>query len=294
MLNRRHPIDIIQALPKRFKESHKGTYGRLLIIAGSRRYTGAAALMVEAALRSGVGLVIAVAIHDVAQVIRFRSPEAIVMEAPEADGAFDKQVVGLIRDVLNEYDCTAVGIGPGLGPMMHATPIYDGMHELLMANHWPMLVDADALAPIYQRVLANPIDDARVVFTTHPKEFLTMTNASQLDEKNKAVLLAAKQARQVIVYKTNGTIIGSPDGIWNCRTGNEGLATAGSGDVLSGMVAGLLAQGVPPFQAAKVGVYMHGLTAEIASKALGLRSIIASDLCNTISEAFQELVQYHG
>ena len=294
MLNRRHPIDIIQAIPKRFKESHKGTYGRLLLMAGSRRYTGAAALMVEAALRSGVGLVIVVAIHDVAQVIRIRNPEAIVIEAPETDGSFDKRVVDLMRDILTEYECSAVGIGPGIGPLKHSDHVYGGMHQMLVEHKWPMLIDADALAPMYQRVVAQPIGDNRLVFTPHPKEFLSMTKASQLDEKNKAVLQAAKQARQVIVYKTNGTIIGSAHGVWDCRTGNEGLATAGSGDVLSGMVSGFLAQGVPPLNAAKLGVYMHGLTAEIASHEFGLRSIVASDLCQTIPKAFQELVQYHG
>jgi len=294
MLNRRHPIDIIQAIPKRYKESHKGTYGRLLIIAGSRRYTGAATLMVEAALRAGVGMVTVVATHDTAQVIRIRAPEAIVVEAPESNGGFDKAAISTIRECAHDMNVTAVGIGPGLGALKSATDFYDGIDELIRECTWPVLIDADAMAPLYERCVRQPLDDHRLVFTPHPKEFLTMVNQTELNEKNRDVLVACKAIRQTIVYKTNGSIVGSSDGIWQSKTGNEGLATAGSGDVLSGMISSLLAQGSTPVHAAKLGVYMHGLASEIASADLGLRSIIASDLCQYIPKTFQELVQYHG
>jgi len=183
MLNRRHPIDIIQAIPKRYKESHKGTYGRLLIIAGSRRYTGAATLMVEAALRAGVGMVTVVATHDTAQVIRIRAPEAIVVEAPESNGGFDKAAISTIRECAHDMNVTAVGIGPGLGALKSATDFYDGIDELIRECTWPVLIDADAMAPLYERCVRQPLDDHRLVFTPHPKEFLTMVNQTELKKK---------------------------------------------------------------------------------------------------------------
>ena len=294
MLIRRHPIDIIQLVPQRMKESHKGTYGRLLIVAGSSKYTGAASLMVEAALRSGVGVVYVIATHLTAQVIRQRTPEAVVIEAPEEGGGFDKKTIGIIKDVLSEFNINALGIGPGMGEIKQASEFYDGVMKILVETKMPTLVDADALAPLYQAVLTQSVEGNQCVFTPHPKEFLTMTNLAQLIDENKDVLNACKKAKQVIVYKTDATIVANEEGIWRSMTGNESLATAGSGDVLSGIIAGFLAQGVPGFDAAKLGVYLHGLVAEIGSRELGLRSLIASDLCDYISKGFQELVQYHG
>lgn len=294
MLIRRHPIDIIQLIPKRIKESHKGTYGRLLIVAGSSRYTGAAALMVEAALRTGVGIVYAIATHSSAQIIRQRNPEAVVIEAPEINGGFDRKAVDTIRDILHEFNINAVGIGPGIGLLKQPDDFYGGLLELLKTHKLNALVDADALAPIFQKISNQTWMPNQLVFTPHPKEFLEMTMRESISDVNKDVLSEAKKVHQVIVYKTNATIITNDDGIWRAGTGNESLATAGSGDVLSGMISSFLAQGVSTYDSARLGVYMHGLTAEIASHDLGLRSLIASDLCKYISKGFQELVQYHG
>ena len=294
MLIRRHPIDIIQLIPKRIKESHKGTYGRLLVMAGSTKYTGAASLMVEAALRSGVGIVYAVATHDTAQVIRNRNPEAVVIEAPEQDGGFDKKVVGVIHDAIKEFRIDAIGIGPGIGPLKASHDIYHGIVNILKESQLPTLVDADALSPIYQAESMALLAPNQIVFTPHPKEFLRMTRKDDVIDENKDVLTACKDVKQVIAYKTNTSIVVSEEGIWRSTTGNESLATAGSGDVLSGIISGFLAQGVASLDAAKLGVYLHGLVAEIASQEFGLRSLIASDLCDYIAKGFQEMAQYHG
>jgi hydroxyethylthiazole kinase-like uncharacterized protein yjeF len=294
MLIRRHPIDVIQLIPKRIKESHKGTYGRLLVIAGSSRYTGAVALMVEAALRSGVGIVYVIATHLAAQVIRQRTPEAVVIEAPEINGGFDRKAVDTIRQTLEEFNIDAIGVGPGIGRLKQSDDFYEGLLELIRMHKLNALIDADALAPIFQKIRHHAFNPNQLVFTPHPKEFLGMTMQESISDINKDVLSASKKVRQVIVYKTSTTIIANDEGIWRAGTGNESLATAGSGDVLSGMISSFLAQGVLPYDAAKLGVYMHGLIAEIATHDLGLRSLIASDLCNYIAKGFQELVHDNG
>ena len=121
-----------------------------------------------------------------------------------------------------------------------------------------------------------------------------MVNHNALTNKNQDVLDACKMANQVVVYKDEATIVASRNGIWPSNTGNESLATAGSGDVLSGIIAGFLGQDMVGFDAAKLGVYLHGLIAEMASNDLGVRSVVASDLCQYLPKGFQELVQYHG
>ncbi|MGA0242070.1 MAG: NAD(P)H-hydrate dehydratase, partial [Candidatus Marinamargulisbacteria bacterium] len=289
-LDIRSSIDIIQSLPKRVAESHKGTYGRFLIVAGSNLYTGAAALMTEAALRSGVGSVVVVCTHLTGHVIRIRCPEAIVIDAPESQGTFDKSAVDIIVNAIKYHNITAVGMGPGMGQIKSADVFYDNIMAFLSSHKLPLLVDADALVPIFHWVKTHGFEDHRIVFTPHPKEFRDMLQDTTpiLDEK-KSVLMVAKKIQQVIVYKHHATMIGSTEGIWRSPTGNSALATAGSGDVLSGMVGGLMAQGMLSLPAAKLGVYMHGLAGELAADQRGLRSVLARDLCDHISSVFLTL-----
>ena len=294
MLIRRHPIDITQLIPDRKKDAHKGSCGRLLIIAGSCRYTGAAALMVEAALRSGVGVVYAIATQAVAQVIRNRTPEVVVIEVASMEGKFDKNILDDMRGAIEEYRIDAIGVGPGIGWLDHFDAFYEGLLDIIKKHQLKALVDADALAPIYQKIIGQSMLPNHLIFTPHPKEFLRMTALESVNEINKDVLHAAKKVKQVIVYKTNATVVANDEGVWRSGTGNESLATAGSGDVLSGIIAGFLAQGIQLVDAAKLGVYMHGLVAELASRDFGRHSLIASDLCNYIPKGFQELSQYHG
>jgi hydroxyethylthiazole kinase-like uncharacterized protein yjeF len=294
MLIRRHPIDIIQILPKRVKSAHKGSVGRLLIMAGSDRYTGAASLMVQAALRAGIGIVYVVAVHSVAQVIRFRTPEAVVIDAPEINGEFDKKAIDVVSAVIKEYSINALGIGPGIGQLKQSEIIYNGLYNMLKGTGLPALIDANALGPMYDCVSAGALPNNQLVFTPHPKEFLQMTHMKELTNKNKDVLDACKKINQVIVYKDSASVVASAQHIWPSCTGNESLATAGSGDVLSGIISSFLGQNMAAFDAAKLGVYVQGLVAEMASHHLGVRSVIASDLCDYLPKGFQELLQYHG
>ncbi len=289
MSKRHHPAEIKQLLPKRVDISHKGSYGHLLIIAGSEKYTGAASLMVEAALRTGVGIVYIIATNSTAGVIRNRTPEAVVIEAPETNGSYDKRVIGIIENTLKEFKISAIGIGPGIGSIKDSQAFYDGFIHIVNRIEIPLLVDADALEPIYQRMLKISNKNNRVVFTPHPKEFLRMINKTSLLNIKEAVTTAAKNINQTIVYKSHASIVVNSESFWETTTGNSALATAGSGDVLSGIIAGFLAQGLNDFNAAKLGVYLHGLIAELVSDKLGLHSLLARDLCDNIAKGIQEL-----
>ena len=176
MLIRRHPIDILKLIPKRAKNAHKGSCGRLLLIAGSNKYTGAAELMVEAALRSGIGMVYVIAIHQVANLIRQQSPEVIVYEVPEEDGMISKKSIPIIINLLNEISINAIGIGPGLGESDKLNSFYDLLMSELFDRNIPTVVDADSLTPIFQRLLKKEdCSNEQFILTPHPKEFAKMT-----------------------------------------------------------------------------------------------------------------------
>ena len=188
MLIRRHPSEIIQLLPKRNKDSHKGTFGKLLLIAGSNQYTGAASLMTEAALRSGVGLLYIVCTHLTAQVIRLRCPEAIVIEVPENKGTMDRHAIKVIEEIIIQEKINNVGIGPGLGRLSDAAGFYDDAFQVFKQNTCQVVIDADALEDAYQWVKMHAYPDHQLIFTPHPKEFLRMINQVELVNENKDVL----------------------------------------------------------------------------------------------------------
>jgi hydroxyethylthiazole kinase-like uncharacterized protein yjeF len=296
MSKRRHPANITSLIPPKVRVSHKGTYGRVLVIAGSTKYTGAAVLAVEAALRSGVGMVVAVAIASVATVIRQRNPEVVVVEVPEQDGVITEAACEMVAASIKEFNVSAVCIGPGLGCVNDA--FYRDCVAQCVDKKLPVVVDADALAPIYSILTAQHVAH-QFVFTPHPKEFRrmldTVANAdcdtAQGNVNNSMVVKAAAKVGQTVVLKTHATVVSNGKDLWINETGNAGLATAGSGDVLAGLMGGLLAQGVECYNAAMLGVYMHGLAAEFAAETVGLRAMVASDVCDTLPKVFLDMVK---
>ena len=166
------------------------------------------------------------------------------------------------------------------------------VNELLNRNI-PTLVDADALLPIFNELDKNEVSVANnFVLTPHPKEYARMLNQPISEGINKSDLLnTSKRIKQVLVYKTHKTLVVNGSEIWLSMTGNVALATAGTGDVLSGMIASFLGQGLNAFDASKLGVYMHGLSADIAVESIGVRALLARDVCSYISQAFQELIR---
>lgn len=271
--------EVSQIIAPRPKFSNKGTFGHLLLLAGSRDMAGAAVLSGKAALRSGVGLV---SIHS-AECNRVIVQTAI----PEAIFHSDKSMDSITEfPDLNNY--SAVAIGPGIGQKAETA---EALEQLLSQIQKPCVIDADALNLVSEN--KNLFDKIPVnsILTPHPKEFERMFGKT--DSHYKRMLLArekAQQLRMIIVLKGAHTMIAMPDGqlIFN-STGNPGMATAGTGDVLTGILGGLLAQGYTPENAAILGVYLHGFAGDLALETTSEQSLLAGDVIESMGKAYKKL-----
>lgn len=271
------PADFCSLLKTRPQDSHKGTFGHALLIAGSAEMPGAALLSAEAVLRSGAGLLTVHAPEKVLQGLTIRLPEAIQQTDPSTE-CFSYFSGNLIR-----YN--SVGMGPGLG---QDPKTRSALLNLLPQIQTPVVLDADALNLLNQQLSGIP---RGAVLTPHPKEFdrLFGESAHPLQRVYKALDLA--QTHQwTIVLKGHHTLIACPNGTGylNC-SGNSGMATGGTGDVLTGLITGLLAQGYAPEIAARLGVFIHGRAADLALQEQSEESLIASDLHRKLGAAFREI-----
>ncbi len=266
-------------LRKRTKFSHKGTHGHALLVMGSYGKMGAALLAAKAALRSGAGLV---SLHIP------KTGYAIIQTAlPEAMVSLDTHELQY-SEVPDITAYQAVGAGCGLG---QGDLTADALFQLISQMEKPMVLDADAL-----NLLARQPEQLRAVpqhslLTPHPKEFERLFGASGNDfERHQLLLRKAAELQLIIVLKGAHTCIALPDGrSYFNSTGNPGMATGGSGDVLAGLLTGLLAQGYAPADAALLGVYLHGLAGDCALQAQSQNSLIASDLIAALGTAFKQL-----
>jgi len=285
---------IAAQLQSRRADSHKGTYGHVLLVAGSIGKTGAGALASMAALRTGAGLVSLALPHSLNAAMEAKLTEVMTIPLPEAEpGVLGGEAIPRIIEALEGK--SALILGPGLGTHPETVRC---IHELLRQVHIPTVVDADGLN-------ALPLDPEGIgsiqtplVLTPHPGELArlrrTTTAAIQVDR-----LAAAQETanlwQAVVVLKGAHTVIAEPEGaLYVNLSGNPGMATAGSGDVLSGMIGALLGQGYLPSWAARVAVHAHGVAGDLAATAVGERSLIAGDLVETLSDAFRQLLQHHG
>lgn len=273
-------------LPPRVARSHKGDYGRVLVVGGSRGMAGAAALAGIAALRSGAGLV-RVAVPEVVQatVAGFEPSYMTVGLPADEEGRLCAEARPVLRAQLPW--ATAVAVGPGLG---QSAAIGELVCDAYGSCQQPMVVDADGLNALAQRpdLLAPPAGPR--VLTPHPGEFARLTGLSiaqvQHDRDGQAAHFAARWG-VVVVLKGHGTCVTDGERSFVNPTGNPGMATGGTGDVLTGVLAALLAQGMPPLAAARLGVYVHGLAGDLAAASLGEVSLVASDLLRYLPEAFR-------
>jgi len=271
--------DIAFNLHQRTKFSHKGTYGHALLIAGSYGKMGAVVLATKACLRTGVGLFTAHIATIGYEIIQTAVPEAMV----SIDAGTN--YVSTLPE-LSKFD--AVGIGPGLG-LNDFTGFM--VQKLLKTITVPIVLDADALNIISTHSEWLDILPVNSILTPHPGEFdrLAGPSANGYERHIKQINMSRKY-KIIIVLKGANTSITSPDGdCWFNSTGNPGMATAGSGDVLTGMIVSLLAQGYSPIRAALTGVYLHGLAGDIASADLGVEALISSDIINYIGKAFMTI-----
>jgi NAD(P)H-hydrate epimerase len=280
-------------IPDRRASSHKGTYGHAGIIAGSLGKTGAAALAARAALRVGAGLVTVATPAGVNDTLEAKLLEAMTMPMPETK-ARTLARAGL-EDILSFINArTAVAIGPGLTTHPETVEL---IHALLPRLEKPSVLDADALNALTGR--ASLLDACKIppILTPHPGEMARLaegTSTRSINDDRIGTAVTFAQARNVmLVLKGARTVVAHPDGrAAICPTGNPGMATAGTGDVLTGMVVGLLAQGLSPWDAACAGTYLHGLAGDLAAAERGLAGLIAGDVIERIPLALTETT--HG
>lgn len=274
-------------MPARPEDAHKGTFGHAVIIGGSRRYPGAPRLAALGALRSGVGLVSLAVPTCVREAAAASVMEAIIMELPESSGGgLRESAVG--PAVTYCKDKQACVVGPGLGMQWDTREFVIGF---LNGDHPPALVDADGLNAAAEH---NAGDALRgTVITPHPGEAARLLDISTKDVQADRIAAAAQCATRfecVAVLKGKETLIASPEGnVFVNPTGNAGMATGGTGDVLAGVIGGLIAQGQALDCAATLGVFIHGLAGDLAIEQRGQRGLIARDVIETLPLAWQAL-----
>lgn len=275
-----------ECLPARWPSSHKGTFGHAAIIAGSVGKTGAAAMTAKAALRTGAGLVTVAIPSSLNDVLEAKLLEAMTIPMPETKA---RTLARTAFDRLAEFTTarTAVAIGPGLST--HPETV-DLVQELVRRLDRPAVLDADALNALAGRASILTECKTPPILTPHPGEMARLErNATSQSVNADRIGTATRFARErgvFVVLKGARTVVARPDGTAAISpTGNPGMATAGTGDVLTGMIVGLLAQGVAPWEASCAATYLHGLAGDLAAAEKGQAGLIAGDVIDRIPSA---------
>lgn len=272
-----HQEDVLKILPDRLPETHKSNYGRILLLCGSRGYTGAAALAAMGALRVGAGLVYLGVPDCIYEIEATKLLEPVIIPLPDKDGMLSVEALPIIEQKLSHLD--AVLIGPGLGVSDDTQKI---VIWILQNFHGPVIVDADGI-----NVLSGHIDVLReraypTVLTPHEGEFKRLTGID-CEIRVPSAIQAAKDTSSIMVLKGHDTVITDGQTIYINPTGNPGMAVGGSGDVLAGIITGLVGQGIEPLKAAAAGAWIHGAAGDLCAKELGQYSMLPSDMLGVIS-----------
>jgi hydroxyethylthiazole kinase-like uncharacterized protein yjeF len=275
------PIDKSEIL-KRYKpikaNTHKGIQGHALLVGGSYGKIGAMTLSSKACLKTGCGLVTVFIPRCGYEILQTANPEVMVLT--------DISVKYITRIEFN-FVPQAIGIGPGIGQDIET---HTALHRFLKTNEIPLVIDADALNILSQNKQWLSFLPEKTIFTPHLKELERLIGSWDSDaEKIEKTIAFSKEFQLVIVMKGAPTKIIDGDTLYENTTGNAALATAGTGDVLTGMITSLLAQSYEPIDAAILGVYLHGLTADIALPETGYQAFIASDCIEHIGKAYLSL-----
>lgn len=280
--------ELAAGLPERPADGHKGTFGHALVVAGARGTAGAAILCARAAVRSGAGLVTVAVPDAIADLVDGGSLESMTL--PLSSGVDG----GLAAAASEVIEAAAVGkqalaLGPGLGTSPEVAELIRGLARLEI----PLVLDADGLNAFAGRPGELRKRSAATVLTPHPGELgrlLGLSSGEVQADRLAAARRVAEETGAVVVLKGRGTLVAEPDGeVAVNPTGNPGMATGGSGDVLTGLLAALLAQGYEAAAAAQLAVYVHGLAGDLAAETLGFEGLAAGDLISAIPRAFSRL-----
>ena len=281
--------EVWRRIPLREEDSHKGVFGKVLIVAGSRKYRGAASLATEGALRTGAGITVLASVEEIYMGVQGRMPEAICLPcAPNASGSISSSNASmLIRELSQDY--TALLMGPG---MVNCPDTRELVRSLVPAAGCDVVLDADALNACAQSGLPVPTAGRHLIITPHPGEMARLTGQSiseikQNPEKTAVDFAAANQC--IVVLKQHRTIVAAPDGqTWINTSGNSGLARGGSGDILARMMASMTAQGMAPVDAAICSVWLHGRAAERCSQQKSETVMLPHDIFHALGQMFLE------
>lgn len=275
-------------LPLRKPDANKGDFGRIFILGGSKGMTGSVCLSANAALRSGAGLVTVAVPETQRSIAAIKLTEAMTVGCGDAGGDFSGEDSGEILEKINMSDVCAFGMGMGRGAGVDKLA-----KEIIEASKKTLIVDADGINAVSRNIDILKKLKVNAVFTPHPGEMQRLTGKppeTSEEKRIKTVLEFSEKYNVVTVLKGMRTVISSPDGKYTVNlTGNSGMATGGSGDALSGIIASLIGQGLSAYSAAVLGVYLHGRAGDIAKEELGEHGIIASDLVKKLPLAIKEL-----
>lgn len=274
----------VPALKPRPVDAHKGNFGRVLLIGGSRSMAGAVSLSAMAALRSGSGLVTAAVPEVISEVVAGFDPCIMTVACRDSDGHFSSVTDGLKKQMAV---ADVVAVGPGMGREVDRY-----FMQAIMELEQPLVIDADGIHSLAESHALISGRKGATVLTPHPGEFSNLTNKEYADRsemESAAVAWAAEQGC-VVVLKGHQTLV--TDGVRQFRnaSGNVGMATAGSGDVLTGVIASLIGQGHDPFESSVLGVHVHGRAGDFAAEKFGHVSMVASDILDSLAAAFKSHV----
>jgi NAD(P)H-hydrate epimerase len=281
--------EIKKSFPKRRPDAHKSDFGHVLVIAGASGYTGAAYLASQAAIRSGSGLVTLAIPKSLYNVMATKLTE--VMVRPFAETKEWSLSLGAKKALLGFAEkCNAFAIGPGLSQNEETGSL---IRDLVSELSGPIVLDADGINAFDGRADKLRRDNCALILTPHPGELSRLTGKSvDVIQKNRkdVALEVAREYNIVLVLKGHNTVVVGPEGqLYVNETGNPGMASGGVGDLLTGIIAAFLAQGVENFNAATLGVYFHGLAGDLALKEKGPLGLIATDLLEKLPEVLKML-----
>ena len=282
-------MQIIETIPKlkpRAVDAHKGDFGKVCIIAGSTGMSGAAALAGRAALRAGAGLVRVATPKSVLPIVASIEPSFTTIALPEDGvGRISAKAINLILEAVGENDAVAFGPGVGVSGALRSV-----LETFLEQDQLRLIIDADGLNNLAGIKYWPTKLKARLILTPHPGEMKRLWSGLfreplPSDRQQQATQLA-QQTKTVVALKGAGTVVTDGEKVYINKTGNPGMATAGSGDVLTGVITALVGQGLSDFDAAVLGVYVHGLAGDIAAEKVGQVSLMTTDIIDALPEAF--------
>ncbi|GAG60113.1 unnamed protein product [marine sediment metagenome] len=282
-------LQIINQIPKlkpRAIDAHKGDFGKVCIIAGSIGMSGAAALAGRSALRAGAGLVRVATPASVLPVVASIEPSFTTIALPEDSvGRISAKAINTILNAVSENDALAFGPGVGISGALQSV-----LEALLEQEQLRLMIDADGLNNL-TKIKDWPAKlKAELILTPHPGEMKRLWSGVFREElpgdRQEQASQLAQRTNCIVALKGAGTVVTDGEKVYVNRTGNPGMATAGSGDVLTGVITALMGQGLSNFDAVVLGVYIHGLAGDIAAEKVGQVSLMATDIIDALGEAF--------